>query len=349
MKKRFRTFAKIALVLVYLVIAAGAIVRMTGSGMGCPDWPKCFGYYIPPTEAADLEFKPQHFYEKGVVIILDESLKVAKADFTSGTQIDLSNWVDYTKHDYALFNATHTWVEYINRLLGALSGLPILIFTILSIWLWKDKKRYLLLSLLVVFGMAFQAWLGKTVVDSNLAPFKITTHMVMALIIVALILYLIFISKDRVKTISHDKLVQQGVLLAIILSLAQIVLGTQVRQFVDVQNKLFGYLNWDISESAPLVFYIHRSLSILVTLLNFWLFYRIQKQQLDFSKYRWVIVCILLEVGTGIAMYYFNFPFSSQPLHLLIATVLVGIQFYVYLELRGANNSLFQYNKDPNL
>ena len=87
MKRRFRTTAKIALVLVYLVIAAGAIVRMTGSGMGCPDWPKCFGYYIPPTEIKQLQFQPNHNYNKGVVIIMDETLKVAKSDFTSNTKL----------------------------------------------------------------------------------------------------------------------------------------------------------------------------------------------------------------------------------------------------------------------
>ncbi|MEM1002286.1 MAG: COX15/CtaA family protein [Bacteroidota bacterium] len=340
MKTRFRAFAKIALVLVYLVIAAGAIVRMTGSGMGCPDWPKCFGYYIPPTEEADLQFKPNHFYIKGIVIIVDESLKVAKRDFTSESTIDLSNWNDYTKHDYAIFNAIHTWVEYINRLLGALSGIPILIFTVLSIWLWKDKKRYLILSLLVVFGMAFQAWLGKTVVDSNLAPFKITTHMVMALIIVALILYLIFISRSLPRSYRYNKNVDLVLTLAIALSLIQIILGTQVRQFVDIQNKTFGYNYWDITFSAPVVCYVHRSLSILVTLLNLWLFYRIKKLGLGFSKYRLVILCLALEIATGIAMYYFDFPFSSQPIHLLIATILVGIQFYVYLEVRASKPSL---------
>ena len=79
----FLKMAKTSLVLVYLVIIAGATVRMTGSGMGCPDWPKCFGYYIPPTDVQELTWEAYHEYEKGQVIIKDEKLFVAKETFTS--------------------------------------------------------------------------------------------------------------------------------------------------------------------------------------------------------------------------------------------------------------------------
>lgn len=332
MKTRFRNTTKVALVLIYLVIIAGAVVRMTGSGMGCPDWPKCFGYYIPPTEISELQFKPNHDYKKGIVIIVNEALQVATKDFKSSEQLNLSNWKPYTAHDYAVFNPLHTWVEYINRLIGALSGLPILIFTIMSIWLWKDKKRFLLLSIFTVFGMAFQAWLGKTVVDSNLAPYKITIHMVMALVIVAVILYLIFASKTTFKNQKYDSKFKNFLIIATVLTLVQIVIGTQVRQFVDVQNKIFGYFNWDITAIAPLNFYVHRSLSILVLVLNVWLFLRNRKLSLGYNKFKLVMVCIGLEIATGIAMYYFNFPFGSQPIHLVIATILIGIQFYIILE-----------------
>lgn len=332
MKKRFRKTAKIALVLIYLVIIAGAVVRMTGSGMGCPDWPKCFGYYIPPTDIAELQFKPNHDYKKGIVIIVNEELQVATEDFISESVLNLNNWKAYTEHDYAIFNPLHTWVEYINRLIGALSGLPILIFTIISIWLWKDKKRFLLLSVFTVLGMAFQAWLGKTVVDSNLAPYKITIHMVMALVIVAVILYLIYTSKTTYRSQRFDSKFRNIMIIATVLTLVQIVLGTQVRQFVDVQNKLNGYHNWGIQELAPMNFYMHRTLSILVLLLNGWLFIRNRKLQLGFNKFKLVIACIGLEIVTGIAMYYFDFPFSSQPLHLVIAAILIGIQFYIILE-----------------
>ena len=80
------------LFIVYLVIAAGAIVRMTGSGMGCPDWPKCFGYLVPPTERSQLDWKTQHNYHKNEVIIVDESLRVAVRDFTSENQYNPDNW-----------------------------------------------------------------------------------------------------------------------------------------------------------------------------------------------------------------------------------------------------------------
>jgi len=332
MKKHFRILAKIALVLVYLVIMAGAVVRMTGSGMGCPDWPKCFGYYIPPTQASDLEFKANHDYTKDIVIIKDQALLVAKSDFKSSEKINLNNWNPYVKHDYATFNVLHTWVEYINRLFGALSGIPIVLFTIISFWFWRKNKWLTLLSILTVLGMAFQAWLGKTVVDSNLASYKITIHMVMALVIVAFILYIIFASKTTFKTQIEDSKFKNVLLLAIILTLIQIVLGTEVRHHVDEQVKTIGYVKELWMENPNLQFYVHRSFSFLVFFTNVWLYIRNSRLNLGYNKFALVIVCIVFEVASGIAMYYLDFPFLSQPLHLVIATILFGIQFYVYLE-----------------
>lgn len=141
MKNKYRKVAKLALLLIYMVIIAGAVVRMTGSGMGCPDWPKCFGYYVPPTHISELQFSNNFQYKKGMVIIKDQALFVANKDFVSGNEFNESEWSEYTTHDYALFNPTHTWVEYINRLIGALSGLPVIAMFILSFMFWKEKKN----------------------------------------------------------------------------------------------------------------------------------------------------------------------------------------------------------------
>ncbi|WP_046744187.1 COX15/CtaA family protein [Kordia zhangzhouensis] len=333
MKKHFNTIAKVTLVLVYLVIIAGAFVRMTGSGMGCPDWPKCFGYYIPPTEESQLQWKPNHFYESGMVIIVNETLQVAKDDFTTSSVYNNTNWEPYTKHDYAIFNPYHTWVEYINRLFGALSGIATIVLLIISFSYWKSQKLIPLLSLFVVLGMGFQAWLGKTVVDSNLAPFKITTHMAMALVIVAALLYIVHKTSTKIKSHTYDKIFMQLLIASIMLTFIQIILGTQVRQFVDEQVKMVGETSKSLWLANPeLDFYVHRSFSIIVFLVNVWLWYRYKKLRLGFQKVNWVMLLIALEIISGIAMYYFDFPFGTQTIHIVLATILFGIQFYLILE-----------------
>ncbi|GAA4319516.1 heme A synthase [Pontixanthobacter gangjinensis] len=329
----YRKLVKTSLILVYLVIVAGAVVRMTGSGMGCPDWPKCFGYYIPPTEVSELQFQPKKSFKKGQVIIVDESLKVANQDFTTEDTYDPANWQDYTKHDYAIFNPTHTWVEYINRLVGALAGLAVLIMAFLSIKKFRYKKRITFLSWLCVFMMGFQAWLGATVVYSVLAPAKITIHMVMALVIVAVLLYLLYVSAEKGEDKFKTSTFQNLMILAVFLSLIQVVMGTQVRQFVDEQVRSLGYNAKNLWLADPnITFYLHRSFSIIVLLVNLALWWKNRKLDLNLNRINIVIALILLEVATGVAMYNFDFPFLSQPLHLVIASLLFGFQFYLLLE-----------------
>ncbi|MGS2761738.1 COX15/CtaA family protein [Sinomicrobium sp. M5D2P9] len=341
LKKNFRTITKTTLILVYMVIVAGALVRMTGSGMGCPDWPKCFGYYIPPTEESQLLWHPDKTYKKGQVIIRDESLQVAKADFTTSGTYSPDNWTLYTKHDYAVFNPKHTWIEYINRLCGALAGLATLFMAVASFVYWKEKRSVTLLSWLAVFGMGFQAWLGATVVYSVLAPVKITIHMVMALAIVALILYILHLTRARKSEYKTDRLFTNLIRLALFLTLVQVVLGTQVRQFVDEQVKIVGDTARDLWLHNPgLDFYTHRSFSILVLAVNVFLFILNRNRQLHFARVNWVMLLIVLEIISGVAMAYLDFPFASQPLHLVLASVLFGIQYYLLLDTRHAAKSL---------
>lgn len=337
MQKKYTKIAKISLVLVYLVIVAGAVVRMTGSGMGCPDWPKCFGHYIPPTDISELQWQPEKEFKKGQVIIVDEALRVAKESFSTSASYDANNWAPYTKHDYAIFNPIHTWTEFINRLFGALAGLGTLVMAIASFTYWRKQKSITILSWVVVFAMGFQAWLGATVVYSVLAPAKITIHMVMALFIVALILYLIHATSNKVQSLKPDITTRNLIIFVLLTTLVQVVLGTQVRQFVDVQTDLFGEDTPNLWLNNPsLSFYVHRSFSIIVVLLNLFLAIRIYKLNLGYSKINWVLALLLLEVISGMAMYYWDFPFATQALHLVFASVLFGFQFYMVLEAVNA-------------
>jgi heme a synthase len=335
MKKYFRPAAKISLILVYLVIVAGALVRMTGSGMGCPDWPKCFGYYIPPTDIQELTWSPNRYFEKGQVIIKDEVLLVAETDFTTASVFTKTNWRPYTKHDYAIFNPMHTWIEYLNRLAGALAGIAVFIMAVLSFSLRKENSSITWLCWLTVLLMGFQGWLGATVVYSVLNPVKITLHMVVALVIVAVILYIIKIAKNKNSSFRSDYKFRILLITALALTLIQVVLGTQVRQYVDDQVKAFGYDRMHlVLENPTLSFYIHRSFSFLIFGVNLILFLRNRKLQLGYSKVNWLMVLLIIEIISGMAMFYFDFPFGSQAAHLVIASLFFGVQFYLLMESR---------------
>jgi cytochrome c oxidase assembly protein subunit 15 len=338
MKKYFLPSAKTALVLVYLVILAGALVRMTGSGMGCPDWPKCFGYYIPPTEEKELLYTVGKEYSKGQVIIKDESLLVAKDHFVAPKNFESAHWEKYTKHDYAIFNPLHTWVEYLNRLVGALAGMACLVALVFSFGFWKDNKKLIFYCLLICFLMGFQAWLGKTVVDSVLNPYKITTHMLAALLIVAVQLYVIYSVQENKKIKTFDNEFKWVLYAALGLTVVQIIFGTQVRESVDAITEL-GLPKEVWIQNPKGGFYTHRSFSILVVCANAFLFWRNRKLTLGFDKMNWIIGLLSIEILSGIAMYYFSFPFGSQTIHIAMATLLFGLQLYLILENSKKNSN----------
>src|SRR5690554_6790267 len=113
-EKRFLVVNVLTIVALFLVITAGGVVRSTGSGMGCPDWPKCFGQIIPPTQVDQLPAGYQeHFVED----------RLAKNE-RFAAMLDRFGWhekADEIRNDLMVrqkqeFNAFKTWTEYINRL-----------------------------------------------------------------------------------------------------------------------------------------------------------------------------------------------------------------------------------------
>ena len=340
MKKSFNLWIKASILLVYLVIATGGVVRMTGSGMGCPDWPKCFGYYVPPTNIADLTWMSQKLFKKGQMIIYNDELKVSKKDFISGSGFNTQNWEGYTKHDYSKFNPLHTWVEFINRLIGVICGISVLILGFYSLQFFKNKPIITLLSLLTIIAVGFQAWLGKIVVDSNLNPYSITIHLLMALLIISILIFICSLNSNYKKNNVKSIALKNIVLLSLILTIIQIVIGTQVREFIDEQIIMIGETKKNLWLLVlPSIFLTHRSFSLLILTVNFFIIYISRKINLNSKIIFWILGIIAIEIILGIAMYYFHFPFSSQPLHLLLATILFGVQFYFYLSIRNINQN----------
>ena len=337
----FKSFSKITIVSIFLIIVAGSLVRMTGSGMGCPDWPKCFGYLIPPTSIDQIEWGNGKTFFKGQMIIFDEQLWSANHNFISSEVFNKDNWTLYTKHDYAIFNPFHTWMEYINRLIGAISGLLTFIMFIMSFRYWKTKRKIVLLSGMTVFFMVFQAWLGATVVFSVLQPIKITIHMLMALVILALMVYLISKVPDpyKEKNIIFDKRLYQFLKIAIVLSLIQITLGTQVRQLIDeIASSLYHMQRNLWVDLVGTTFKVHRSFAISLVIINVVLFFRNYKLKYRYQLVNYIVVIVFLEVLSGIILTYFDMLALMQPIHLIAASLLFLIQIALYFKLQKAKS-----------
>lgn len=319
----------VSILIVYLVILAGAIVRMTGSGMGCPDWPKCFGYLIPPTERAQLDWKPNSDFNKNQIIIIKDELFFAKDNFISTDSLNINNWEKYTKHDYAKFNVYHTWIEYINRLIGAIAGISVLILFISS--LKYIKKRFLItfLAFLSLVAILFQAWLGKIVVDSNLSANTISVHMIMAVILLFILFSILSIVSKKSIQINLPRNISVLIVISIVVLLVQVIIGTEVRKFVDIKMELYNYSQkekW--FDEIPSIFFTHRSFSWIIIIINSYIFYLLNKIRLKSLIINSVNALIFIQIITGILMFYFDFPFSTQPIHLLLSTLIVGLQFY---------------------
>ena len=331
----------ISIVIVYLVILAGGIVRMTGSGMGCPDWPKCFGFLIPPTERSQLEWKSNSEYNKNQIVIIDEKLFYANNKFKSKSKFEMSNWSKYTKHDYSKFNVYHTWIEYINRLIGAIAGLSVLILFVNSLKFLKTKKIITGLSFLALIAIIFQAWLGKMVVDSNLTANTITVHMLMAIILLFILFSILAISNPSKKRVKISRNISILVLISIVLLLIQIITGTEVRKFIDIKMELLNYAEkerW--IENISSSFSFHRSFSWAIIFVNSLIYYHARKLGLKLKIIHIVNILIFFQISSGIIMYYFHFPFSSQPIHLLISTMIISIQFYFLLLYKTSKNAI---------
>ena len=331
----------ISIVIVYLVILAGGIVRMTGSGMGCPDWPKCFGFLIPPTERSQLEWKSNSEYNKNQIVIIDETLFYANDKFKSKNKFEMSNWSEYTKHDYSKFNVYHTWIEYINRLIGAIAGLSVLILFVNSLKFLKTKKIITGLSFLALIAIIFQAWLGKMVVDSNLMANTITVHMLMAIVLLFILFSILAISNPSKKRVRISRNISILVLISIVLLLIQIITGTEVRKFIDIKMELLNYTEkerW--IENITSSFSFHRSFSWAIIIVNSLIYFYARKSGLKLKIIHIVNSLIFFQISSGIIMYYFHFPFSSQPIHLLISTMIISIQFYFLLLYKTSKNAI---------
>lgn len=295
--KKISNWVLATFILCFLVIIAGGVVRTTQSGMGCPDWPRCFGKWIPPTDASQL---PADFEKY-----------LSKQD------------IDHT------FNAYHTWIEYFNRLLGALLG----VFGIIQVWLLFSKRKtnrvawklsLVFLALVILTGL-----FGAIVVRLNLAHLSISVHLLFAILLLQIQLALWMVVTNRFRQSETNASTQKILWVFLVIVFIQSIMGTVVRMHVDDISKALDYGQRELwLADDPVVFLVHRTFSWVVVLMALWMAW-VNRNSIFKAGFYSLAFVILLSMTTGIVLYYAHMPAFAQPLHLLLACIAITQTMYL--------------------
>ena len=309
--QNFRFFATASTVATYILIFVGGLVRVSGAGLGCPDWPKCFGRWIPPTNIAQL---PPDI-------------------------------------DPALFNFTLAWIEYINRLVGVIIGLLIFITAILAVKNFRDKPKLLFPSIAALILVAYQGWHGSQVVASQLEPFMISIHMLLAFLIVSLLIYTsqqayYEENPDAEKNAKYPDMAPKIIGFLWLLFILQVVLGTEVRaaiQHAAEQTPLLS--DAALLQASDPVNYIHGLFGVILLIFTWFFGTRILRQSENMSNItdygvKLLLFLVTAQVVIGGILIGFELPELMQLYHLWSASLIVGVLLLLYSAMKRKVNVL---------
>jgi heme a synthase len=312
MSSTLQRLAIISFLTVELLVFMGAIVRATGSGLGCPDWPFCYGQMIPPTKAEDIDFEHLNLekfrrkaaqYGRDPSSITPESIR-------------------------AEFNAKHTWIEYINRLSSMPVGFATLALLVVS---FRQRRRYprVYLAAVVSFTLVLvNAWLGAKVVLSGLKPGIITLHMALAILLLCVLVYAAWKASDAPWQRHASPRLWNIALILFILVVIEGVLGSQVREMTDHLAKTHAgepRSDWVDELEHSWMYLVHRSGSWLLLALALWFgnLARKTKNGLGWLE-KSIVGLVISQMVLGILLANVGILPTAQVLHIGLSSLLVS-------------------------
>ncbi|MCW8957320.1 MAG: COX15/CtaA family protein, partial [Gammaproteobacteria bacterium] len=181
-----------ACVLALFVIILGAYVRLSDAGLGCPDWPGCYGQMTAPDDAEEIS--------KARLIYPQSEINSAKA-----------------------------WKEMLHRYFASVLGLLILIMAFIA---WKQRKHKslpLFLPLFLLGLVIFQGLLGMWTVTLLLKPAIVTLHLIAGLLTLSILFWIVLSQAIQLKPellqIRYPEIFVKWSQLGLIVLVIQIFLG----------------------------------------------------------------------------------------------------------------------------
>ncbi len=325
---RFQRLALTAFICVELLLFVGAAVRASGSGLGCPDWPFCYGCWVPPTRASEIDFSKidlEKFRAKAARLGRDPATITAESL-------------------RAAFDPVATWVEYLNRLTSLPVGFSVLALVAASVGEFRRRRPQVFAASVGAFVLVLvNAWLGARVVLSGLKPGIITLHMALAVLLLCFLVYAAWRGTEspwRIKgTSAGARPVWGAALLLLVLVVAEGVMGSQVREMTDalaLRHAGEQRPMWVSELETSWVYLVHRSFSWLVLGCGLWFGWRVKKAH---GRTHWLAGCItglvLAQMGLGVILAHAGIVRVVQILHIGLSSLLVSGLFLWLLANRS--------------
>jgi len=300
-KTGVQKLALLSIVLLIVLIFAGAVVRVTGSGLGCPDWPTCWGEFIPPTSIEQVD---EAYLEKK----LPRFKKSAERFGRNPDEITVERLLEE-------YDPVQTWIEFTNRLLA----LPVLLANFLLMIACLRSQIMPKLGVSAFALVIISALTGIVVVASGLRSGVVTIHMALAFLQLFVLTYLYWagVRPGSLRTqITGPSRPQVMILLSCVM--IEWAMGSQIREVTDrlmMEQGIASRGTWIDEISESFIYLIHRSFSWSILIAALWLGY----------KSRWKGKIPRLVLGLVFALMLMGLILSSSGIHAVVQVLHVGV------------------------
>jgi heme a synthase len=315
---KYRKLAWVGVFVAFDLIVFGAFTRLTDSGLGCPDWPGCYGQANP---------------------------FIAHAQIVAAETLMPTGPVTVVK----------AWIEMIHRYLAMAIGILIMAMAIVG-W-WRRERRTAWFATLLLFWVCVVGAFGALTVTMKLQPVIVTGHLLLAMSLFALLSWFAGAQDQAAAPVRSDwgnaarlRRVRALAVLSLLVLFVQLALGAWVSTnyatlactefpkcagaWLPEMDFEHGFHLWrDLGKTAAghylpfaaltAIHWVHRNFASVVLLvlgLTAWQAWRVPYLG---RHARWLAAVLLLQALSGVATIYFNFPLTIAVVHNAGAAALV--------------------------
>lgn len=331
-ENKYRKLVWITLFLTFDLIMFGSFTRLTDSGLGCPDWPGCYGQANPVQAHADIS--------------------AAETAMPTGP-----------------VTVVKAWIEMIHRYLAMAVGVLIIAIMVVAWQKWLKSSRQLsnyspalptALFLLVCLQGAFGAW----TVTMKLQPIIVTIHLLLGITMLAWLVILASRHKVHAAVASGARALLNPAIFALTLLTAQIILGGWVStnyavlactdfplcngHLIPPMDFEHGFTWWrelgktaagDLLpvEALTAIHWVHRNFAFIVIAYIAWLGFKALNIEGLRKTGKWILITVAVQFLSGIATIFLTWPIAIAVMHNGGAALLVLLLTLLIYKSRLAN------------